>query len=279
MAARGGGTQPRKAIGRWIAAGRLIRMWPGVYALGHAAVGTRGRLIAALLYAGRGSALTGSTGARLWQVTNAPWAPIHIAAPQDRLSLPGLVVHRPRRFERVLLRGLPVTPLADTLLAFAAHASERQVRKALAEAGYRHKFNPLDAQRVLGRGRPGSALLRRSLDRHLPELARTRSPLEEDLLFLCERAGIPIPEVNVRVGPHRVDALWRAARVVVEVDGRDGHASLERRMTDHGRDMYLRTHGHLVLRYSRPQIRQQDDAVAAEIHLTLARRARTNRSA
>src|SRR5829696_3872879 len=42
----------RAAISRWTKAGRLHRIHPHVYALGHAALSLRGRLWAAVLYAG-----------------------------------------------------------------------------------------------------------------------------------------------------------------------------------------------------------------------------------
>ena len=259
------------AIGRWVRSGRLIRVHPGVYALGHHAVGTRGRLIAALLYAGDGSALSHTTGARLWRVAEAPWTPIHVVTEADRKSLPGLVVHRPRRVFRVVLEGLPVTPLVDTLLAFAGSADERSVRKALAEADYRWRVDPWRVRRALGRGRPGSATLRRALDHHLPELARTASPAEDELLLACERNGVPIPEPNARVGDYRVDALWREARVAVEVDGRSAHSSAARRLVDHDRDMYLRSVGLTVLRYSGRQLREIPDEITHEILAALTK--------
>src|SRR4051812_31275282 len=49
------------AVSRWIERGRLQRLLPGVYALGHRALQTEGRLVAALLYAGPGAALSHST--------------------------------------------------------------------------------------------------------------------------------------------------------------------------------------------------------------------------
>jgi Transcriptional regulator, AbiEi antitoxin len=40
-------------ISRWVAAGRLHRIHPGVYAVAHRAIPLEGRLLAAILYAGR----------------------------------------------------------------------------------------------------------------------------------------------------------------------------------------------------------------------------------
>lgn len=53
-------------ISRWVAAGRLHRVHPGVYAVGHRAVCREGRLLAAVLYAGRGAALSHASAASWW---------------------------------------------------------------------------------------------------------------------------------------------------------------------------------------------------------------------
>lgn len=55
----------------------------------------------------------------------------------------------------------------------------------------------------------------------------TRSPIEDDFIAFCVARDIPLPETNVpiRVGgrKHIVDALWREARIAVELDGRSAH--------------------------------------------------------
>jgi predicted transcriptional regulator of viral defense system len=99
-------------VGRWVAAGRLLRIHRGVYALGHRAVGTRGRLAAALLHAGRGAALSHTTAAWWWQIIRHEPSQIHIVTPGRAGSLPGVQVHRSAQTERVWLRGLPVTPVS-----------------------------------------------------------------------------------------------------------------------------------------------------------------------
>src|SRR5215208_2253436 len=47
---------------------RLIRVHQGVYAVGHAALSDRGRMIAALLAAGPGAVLSHETAAYLWKL-------------------------------------------------------------------------------------------------------------------------------------------------------------------------------------------------------------------
>ena len=52
------------------------------------------------------------------------------------------------------------------------------------------------------------------------------------------------------IGPHTVDAIWRRERLIVELDGGDGHASYGQTVRDRERDLYLRRTGYVVLRYS-----------------------------
>jgi very-short-patch-repair endonuclease len=85
--------------------------------------------------------------------------------------------------------------------------------------------------------------LRRALALHRPEYARTKSDLEVLFLDLCRRHRLPFPQVNAKVGIHTVDALWREERVVVELDGGDGHASYGQMQRDRERDLYLRRAG------------------------------------
>jgi very-short-patch-repair endonuclease len=166
-------------------------------------------------------------------------------------------------------KGLLVTPVARSLLDFAAVAPLRSVRKAVAEADFL-KLLDLDAiDRITGVGRPGSARLNRALSLHRPEYARTRSDLESLFLDLCRRHRLPFPEVNVRVGPHTVDALWRAERVIVEVDGGAGHSSYAQMQRDRQRELDLRRAGHSVLRYSWRQVTARRAEVAADVRRAL----------
>ena len=142
-------------------------------------------------------------------------------APGDVQSVRGVLVHHPREVQRVRHRGLPVIPIEHALLHLALTSSTRRTLKALADAEYRGLLDPSSLQVVLGRGRRGSASLGAALDQHLPELAATRSELEQRFLLLCRAHGIPAPEVNVLVGRFLVDAIWRDRGVIVELDGRD----------------------------------------------------------
>jgi Transcriptional regulator, AbiEi antitoxin/Protein of unknown function (DUF559) len=260
----------RSAISRWVAVGRLHRIHPGVYSVGHSALSLDARLQAAWLYAGSGAAFSHTTAAWLWRVIDDEPKRIHLTVPGRRSSLPGVRLHHSRRLEIIDCRGLPVTTVARTLLDLASLVSPRQLRRALAEADYWRLLDPVELDSVLGKGRRGSRALRAAWDAHLPQLAKTLSALEEGFLDLCEQAGIPIPEVNGRVGRMRVDALRREHRVAVELDGAAAHASWAQIKRDRRREMVLRAKGFQIVRYTWDQVSGRPDEVAADLRRMLA---------
>ena len=260
----------KRAVWRWREAGRLHRRYPHVYAVGHPAVSHRGRLIGALLYAGPGAALSHSSGASWWSLIDTRPDEIHVSAPVRRRAVDGVRIHHPQRVERVVHHGLPVTPVARTLLDFASEASVRQVRRAIARADYLGLLDAGALRDVLGQGRPGSAALRAVAADYLPQFTQTLSPLEDEFLLLCRRENIPLPLVNHRIGPYLVDAYWPAARLIVELDGRAAHGSDAQRHRDHERDMHLRSLGYTVLRYSWHQVLHAPKGVASELTAILS---------
>jgi hypothetical protein len=180
-----------------------------VYAVGHPVLPPEGELTAALLFVGPGAALSHATAAWWWGMTDQEPDVIEISTTRQRVSAHGITIHHPRRLQRVWHRRLPVTPVAQTLLDFAASAPLDRVRRALADAEYQGLIDLDRLPEAFGRGRPGSARLRAALRIHQPELARTRSRLERAFLALCEAFGLPIPEINTYVCGYLVDATWR----------------------------------------------------------------------
>ena len=257
-------------ISRWINERRLHRIHPGVYAVGHSALGLEGRLAAALFYAGPGSALFGVTAGFWWGMLAPEPKLIHVATPRRRASLPQVRVHRERTFERVWHRRLPVTPPSRALLGMACQLGMMQLRRALAEAEYQRLVTLDDVERVLGRGKPGSAALRVAVECHNPRLARTKSKLEELLISVCERYSVTPPDgVNVLVAGWLVDAVWFEKRVVVELDGYAAHSTPARVERDHRRDLDLRAASFVVLRYTWHQLVHEPERVVADLRRAL----------
>jgi len=228
--------------------GRLVSVYRGVYAVGHAALSDFGRIRAALLAAGARAVASHTTAAFLHRLIPVLPAVLEFTvtgrAPRSR---PGLTIHesaRPAEIQHV--RGFPVTAPLRTLqdLGFP----DRPTREALARRLVRPEDLPRDAA------------------------APTRSTLERRMLGLVRAAGLPEPMVNHRVGPYVVDFAWPEHGVLVETDGWATHgyrAAFER---DRARDAHLTTLGHLVLRFTWRQVAEDPLRVAATIAAALSRR-------
>jgi very-short-patch-repair endonuclease len=264
---------PAAAITRWIESLRLHRVYPGVYALGHRRLSIEGRQAAALFYAGRGAMLSRGSASWWCGLVPKPGPEVHVNAPGDRRSLPGVQVHHPRELVRVWHRRFPVTPPAQTLLDAANGLPIDKVRRMLAEADYLRLVTLEEVQAVLGRGKRGSAALRKALTTYLPQLAHTRSEMEELFLLLAERHGLTPDAVNVRIAGWLIDAVWHEARVVVELDSRTAHDASWRLDRDHRRDLDLRTAGYTVLRYTWKQLTAEPELVIRDLRRSVGPRA------
>jgi hypothetical protein len=262
-------------VKRLLATGWLIKRFSGVYALGHEAITQRGKLVAALLYAGFGSAISHTTAADLHRLIARASPVIHVSTCRKRRSVSGVAIHRPREIRSVVLNGIPITNPSQTLVDIAPRCDDYELQKALANADFHDLLDAESIKTVVGRGHSGSARLRAAIAEHMPELGETLSYLEDLLLLLCQRHEIPLPAPNRRIKRHKPDGVWPEEMVIVELDGGANHSSPTQRRVDAERDMYLRGLGYLVLRYTYWQVKRQGAAVAAELITTLAARARS----
>jgi very-short-patch-repair endonuclease len=226
-----------------------------------------------------GPAVSHRMAAVLWQYLPAD-AALTVDVSGERLRrVPDVTLHRVQLQgdEVVLLRAVPVTSPARTLVDLAGVASRRELEQALAAAERAH--GPLRAAvRALLDRRPrhrGSGRLRRLLAAleatGTPPLF-LRSRAEEAALAMFRRARFPDPETNVRIAGHEVDFAWRALRLVVEVDGFEFHGSAGAFHRDHERDRDLAAAGCQVLRFTWPQLTRDADATLAALAATIARR-------
>jgi hypothetical protein len=166
-----------------------------------------------------------------------------------------------------------VSSPADTLLDIAPAIEFKRLRQALGEAQFLRIVSLETVAAALRRGKAGSAALRRALESHLPQLARTRSQLEIEFLLLCERHSLPLPEVNVRIAGWVVDAVWREHRIGVELDSRLAHEAPWTLERDHRRDVDLRAAGYTPLRYTWAQLTGEPERVASDLRRSFAARA------
>lgn len=255
---------PNGTVGAWIADGYLHPELPHVYAVGSRARTTESDLAAALLYAGPGAALSHATAAWWLGLLDKRPRRIQVTTSRRCRSLKGIRVYDRRPRTRIMHKHFPTTTVARMLVDLAATEPLYIVRQALANAEYRGLFDLQEIHRVLKRGCRGAAKLRKALQQHQPKLAETKSRLERRLIAICEREDIPLPEINVRVNGWQVDALWRDARLAVELDGYGNHHTPAQLRRDRRKEMALRRIGLTPIRYSEDQLKERTQ-VAMEL--------------
>jgi very-short-patch-repair endonuclease len=255
----------KSTIALWAADGYLHEKLPGVYAVGHRSGPIEAELAEALLYAGPGAMLSHQTAAWWWGLTQRQPKLSHISTPRRCRSQLSIKVHSRRQLDRAWHNGLTVTTLPQTLLDCAAQSPLEDIRYFLAEADYRWRVDLAEVGALAGRGKAGSRRLRRAVELHWPDLARTDSPAEREFLLLVESGDLPRPKVNVRICGLKVDAYWPEYKVAVEIDGAQGHGTERQVARDHGRDLTLRAEGIVVRRYARRQIRWEGPRLLADL--------------
>jgi very-short-patch-repair endonuclease len=247
----------RAWIGRRAEIGWLIPILYGVYAVGHRPRLLRGWHNAALLAAGERSGLSNRSAGAHWRMSKAPGRP-HVIAPRSADGIKGIVVHRPRALvegDIVEDQGLRVTSPARTLLDLAGEgASRRALERALDQAEINELHLPLAELLARCKRRRGAPALRSVLEWHIAGSTITESKAEEAFLAIVRAAGLPDPVPQCHVEGKRRDFVWPAQRIVVEVDGRGTHDTVDAFERDRLRDNEVGLAGWLALRFTRRRV-------------------------
>jgi very-short-patch-repair endonuclease len=273
------GLHPR-AIGRRIAAGRLHVLHRGVYAVGDRALPHLGRLVAAVYASGRGAVAGRRSAAALHRLCAYDGMP-------EVTARPGTKKHRGIRMTQSVLQpdeittvqGIPVTTVARTLLDLGAIDGDLAV-KAVRQAEFLRVFDLAEVSRLLERypKRRGTARLRRVIQSYVDSEGRTRSEMEERFRSLVLDANLPAPELNGTVALGAVtieaDAVWHDARLIVELDGRQAHATRHAFEADRERDRLAALGGWIVIRVTWRQLNERPKRIIADIRHLLERRQR-----
>jgi very-short-patch-repair endonuclease len=215
--------------------------------------------MAALLALGDGAAISHQSAAAIWGMLKPHSGPIHATVQGDggRRKRRGITIHRSSTFIAgfsICRDGIAVTRPARTL---------QDLHRTLATPHYRTAVRRALDLRLI------SSEQLRSAD----ELAR--SELERIFRSFCRRHRLPQPEVNVRIGPHEVDFLWRDRGLIVETDGFRHHGDRAAFERDRARDAHLQSLGFRVLRFTHRQLRDDRSAVVAALRALLGQRSLT----
>lgn len=278
--------------------GRLHRLHQGVYAVGHTAPSMRREWMAAVIALRRGSSVGSGARRRARVPGEGADDPIAALAAGDALTildcwgaalshrsaaeLWGLLLPRDglievsvsgsggkkgRREIRVhrslsllpahvtLRSGIPVTTPARTIADLC---------RVVVKPGRSGLISPWELRRAIRQAEVFGLPLGDDV-----ESDGTRSDLEGDFLHLCRRYRLPAPKVNIRVGPHLVDFLWRDRRLIVETDSFAYHGGRTAFQDDRGRDLDLRARGFQVIRLAEKQVNEEPQRVAAVVGAAL----------
>jgi very-short-patch-repair endonuclease len=262
----------RLMIQRRLETRRLLPFYRGVYAVGHRRLRREGAWLAAVLAVGRGAALSHREAAALHELrrSDRPTVDVTVAA-QRRVS--GLQIHRVRVLERedvTRVDGIPVTTVARTLVDLAAVVSPHALRKALEEAERSHRLDVRAVEAAMARTRGRNGRSHERVRRVLSELASTtatitRSTLEDSFLALLDAHGLARPQTNASIDGIEVDAMWPAARLVVELDGWEYHRTRHAFQRDRDRANDLTANGWTVLRFTHADVVERPAATARKI--------------
>ena len=246
--------------------------------MGHPAPTELGAETEALLSVRDGAALSHWSAAALLGLWTPAPAVVEVTVDDaPAASNPGVKVHRSGILESrdVWIRqGLPVTSPSRTLLDVAVTATDRQLERAFDRGIAEGTLRPSHVADVLRRagGHRGRARLAMLLDQERDASTVTESELEELMLALIRRAGLPEPAVNFPFGAWKIDFYWPAARFAVEVDSFKYHSSRYRFERDRRKDNELRRAHIEVMRIVSREIRERSLALVADITQALARR-------
>lgn len=258
--------------------GRLRRIHRGVYAVGDERLTWEARCLAAVL-AARPAVASHLSAGWLWGLLRSRPGTIHVTVPSSRRAKRPFVMHSadlPLR-DRWVLRDIPVTSLARTLLDLAAMLAPAQLERALERAEESGQLDLLALEDVLGRAghHPGLVDLRGALATYRDrDPAFERSKLEGRFRRLVKEAGLPVPAMNLNVLGYELDAYWEAERFAVELDVYETHGSHAAFERDRFRQEDLKLKGVEMIRVTGPRLDREPEAIVARVATHLAQRRR-----
>jgi very-short-patch-repair endonuclease len=178
--------------------------------------------------------------------------------------------------EVTVVQRIPVTTVARTLLDLG----NDMVEKAIRQAEFLGLFDLAEVSRLLERypKRRGTARLRRAIRLFADSDVRTRSEMEDRFHALVVDADLPRPEMNGTVELSEItiegDAVWRDAKLIVELDSRQAHATHTAFETDRERDRLAAVDGWIVIRITWRQLTEQRRRLIRDIRRLLKARRR-----
>lgn len=258
--ARANGLSQRQLDYR-VQTGRLVRVHPGVYAVGGAPRTFEQRVLAAVLASGAEALASHGSASVVWSLRGSEPEPrVEITTPRERLPQVQRVRHHRSAVltdrDRAVVHEIPVTSVPRTLVDLSASRGIGWLARAMDDAMRRNLALLPDFRECANRltGAPGRrpSVVRLLVDeRFAIGGGRTESWLERVVLGILLDAGIeePVPQHWVTVDGHRyrLDLAWPDKKIALEADGFGAHSSYGSFHDDRRRDLRLRRVGWDVL--------------------------------
>lgn len=269
----------RSMVETRLAAGSLMPLHRGVFAVGHRRLRTEGHWLAAVLAVGPGASLSHREAAALHGLRPSNRTRIDITTTRrGRAAQPGITIHRTTVLDAqdlTVVNAIPVTTVARTLVDLAQVVPRDHLAKALREAEYLRVADVHEIEDALHRTRTrhgkGHANLRAVLEEHRRRgIQLTRSVLEDRFLALLDAAQLPRPLTNAHVHGDEVDAFWPARRLVVELDGYARHSDRHAFQRDRDKGNALTAAGLTVLRFTHDDVVRRPDHTVCRLRTFLA---------
>jgi len=260
----------------------------GVYRLVGSDRTWRQRLMIAVLAAGPGAAVSGKAAAALLGLRGYREGPVEVTQtrrPSRRNPVLGTMEHSscflPEHQVRVV-DGIPVLCAERVVFDLCGRAFPERAKRIVKDAlGSGHTTLAKLATTLVetgARGRPGTVQLRAVLAILAEEESITESELEDLVEAVLLAAGLPLPDRQVNVGNTetpigRVDFLYRAARLVIEADGRAWHDGWSMTEADQRRDKLLVAAGYQVIHTNWRELVTEPEILVNAVRAVLQRAA------
>jgi very-short-patch-repair endonuclease len=272
-----------RQLERRVEAGLLVPVQPVVYRISGAPPSWGQDMLAACMSAGPAAVASHRAAALLWGLRGVDGAPVELTVPGTRRPrLRGAVVHRTIDISRADVNrraGIPVAAPALTLVGLAAVAPTL-VESALEDAVMRGLVSMAwlarTVDRLGGRGHPGTALVRALVAERDPSAAPTESRLEDLILRILLRAGLPEPVRQYRVDGVRVDLAYPPERLGIEADGRIWHGGRLDVERNSAKGNVLVHHGWRILHFTWADAKRRPAGVVESVARELGWRSGTS---
>jgi hypothetical protein len=246
--------------------GKLIRVFRGVYAVGHVQRTPTARADAAVLACGERTALSHDSAAALYGLRDWPRVP-EVSSPR-RFRIAGIRAHRTRTLTRadVTVRdGIRVTTVARTTADIAARLTDTQLVRLIHEARRNRDLPNRELSRLY-------ALCPRAAEVYDSEEAPSRSVFQHEFKQFLIDWDLPIPEFEARWHGYEVDAFYEDHRLIIELDGYRDHSQPDRFEADRERDAKAIELNFDTLRITWKRLKRRPAPLARQLRTILAGR-------